>query len=68
MLRPGGKILIGDWVVEEGQTRSGCHRFTAREIRQMLEATGFEGIEIEEVEPGLVLMVGGKGWEHDFHV
>ena len=60
VLRPGGKVFIGDWVVEAGQPRSECYRFTVAEVQQMLETTGFQRIEVELIEPGLVLVIAEK--------
>jgi len=60
VLRPGGKVLIGDWVVEEDQPRSECYRFTVAEVQGMLEAAGFHRIEVELIEPGLVLVIAEK--------
>jgi ubiquinone/menaquinone biosynthesis C-methylase UbiE len=60
VLRPGGKVLIGDWVVGEGQPRSECHRFTVGELRRMLEKVGFEQVEVETIEADLILVIGEK--------
>ena len=60
VLRPGGKVFIGDWVVEAGQPRRECYRFTVAEVQQMLETTGFQRIEVELIEPGLVLVIAEK--------
>lgn len=59
VLKPGGKLLVYDWVVDsEDQDRSGCYRFTIGEIRRMVQEAGFRLVEVERVEPGLVLVVG----------
>jgi len=60
ILKPGGRVLIGDWVAAEDQSRSGCFRFTLPEMRQMPQAAGFQRVEVEQIEPGLVLVVGEK--------
>jgi len=60
ILKPGGRVLIGDWVAAEDQSRSGCFRFTLSEMQQMPQAAGFQQVEIEQIEPGLVLVVGEK--------
>lgn len=59
-LRPGRKVLIGDWAVAEGQPREGCYRFTAAEMRRMVKEAGFQCVEVEQIEPDLVLIVGEK--------
>ncbi len=60
VLRPGGRALIGDWVVGEGQPRGECYRFTAGEIQRMLEEAGFQRVEVQQIEPRLVLAVGER--------
>ena len=60
VLKPKGKVLIGDWVVGDGQEREGCFRFTTGEIQQFLRETGFQGIGAEWIEPGLVFVIGEK--------
>ncbi|MBM3187717.1 MAG: class I SAM-dependent methyltransferase [Chloroflexi bacterium] len=60
VLRSGGKVLIGDWVVGEGQERGECFRFTAEEIEQLLDGAGFQNIAVEWIEPFLVLVTGEK--------
>ncbi len=59
ILQPGGRVIVCDWVVvAEDQDRSGCYRFTIGEIRRMVQEAGFWPVEVEQVEPGLVLVVG----------
>lgn len=60
ILKPGGKVLIGDWVVGDGQERGTCIKFTMQEIQQFLRGAGFQGIDVEWIEPGLVLVTGEK--------
>ena len=60
VLKPKGKVLIGDWVVGDGQERGVCFRFTTREIQQFLRETGFQRIGAEWIEPCLVLVIGEK--------
>jgi ubiquinone/menaquinone biosynthesis C-methylase UbiE len=59
ILRPGGKVLIGEWVVvKEDQPRDGCYRFSIEEMEQMLREAGFQQVEVEQIEPSLVLVAG----------
>lgn len=60
VLRPGGQVLIADWVVTEGEPREGCYHFTTGEIRRMLEEASFRWVEVEQIEPDIVLAVGEK--------
>lgn len=60
VLSPGGQVLIGDWALAEGQPREGCYRFTAGEMRRMVVEAGFRCVELEQIEPDLVLIVGKK--------
>ncbi len=60
ILKPGGKVLIGDWVVSEGEERGDCFRFTAVEIERFLARAGFQNINAEWIEPYLVLVVGER--------
>jgi ubiquinone/menaquinone biosynthesis C-methylase UbiE len=60
ILKPGGKVLIGDWVLGEGLERGICFRFTIRDFQQLLTRAGFQGIDVERIEPELVLVIGEK--------
>lgn len=60
VLKPGGKLLVGDLVVAEEQAKSACYRFTAGEVREMLERAAFGRVEAEHLEADLVLVVGEK--------
>jgi len=60
VLKPGGKVLVGDWVVGDGQEKGICFKFTSRQIQQFLIRAGFEGIDVEWIEPELVLIIGEK--------
>lgn len=60
ILKQDGRVLIGDWAVSEGKERGVCFRFTAVEIEQLLARAGFQNINVEWVEPYLVLVVGEK--------
>ena len=60
ILKPDGKVLVGDWVVGEGQERRSCFKFTAVEIERFLTRAGFQNINVEWVEPYLVLVIGEK--------
>ena len=60
ILRPGGRVLVGDWVVGEGQQRGDCFKFTAEEIERFLTGAGFQNIDVEWIEPYLVLVIGEK--------
>ena len=60
ILRPGGRVLVGDWVVGEGQKRGGCFKFTAGKIERFLTGAGFQNINVEWIEPYLVLVIGEK--------
>jgi ubiquinone/menaquinone biosynthesis C-methylase UbiE len=60
ILKPGGKVLVGDWVVGEGQEKGDCFEFTAGEIERFLAGAGFQNISVEWIEPYLVLVAGEK--------
>ena len=60
MLKPDGKVLNGEWAVEQGQERGDCLKFTAREIQQMVQEVGFQDTDVEWIEPYLVLVMGRK--------
>jgi ubiquinone/menaquinone biosynthesis C-methylase UbiE len=59
VLKPRGRLLVCDWVVtSDDQDRSGCYRFTLGEIRRMVQEAKFQRVEVKQVDPGLVLVVG----------
>jgi SAM-dependent methyltransferase len=57
-LRPGGRLLIADYVIVEGRPSSECHRVTAAQLRRMVEDAGFLRVGIEMVGPSAVLLTG----------
>lgn len=63
MLKPGGKVLIGDWVVGEGKRKGDCFRFIATEIERFLTWAGLQNVDLEWVEPYQVLATGEKSAE-----
>ena len=61
ILAPGGKVIIGEWVVEdEDSARDGCYRFTLIEMEQMLRKTGFQEILVEQIKTDATLIVALK--------
>ena len=60
ILKQGGRVLIGDWVVSEGEERGTCFRFTTVEIERFLARASFQNVNVEWVEPYLVLVIGEK--------
>lgn len=60
VLRPGGKVLVGDYVIVEGRHSSECHRFTVAQVQRMLEEAGFVRVDVEMVEPAVALVVAEK--------
>lgn len=64
VLKPGGKVLIGELVVKPGATKSDCHRFTVQEIRRLLARMRFLQVEVEQVESDVALVVARKGREN----
>lgn len=60
VLRPGGKVLIADWVVGEVREKGNCFKLTAGEIVRFLARIGFQNINVESIEPYLALVVGEK--------
>ena len=59
-LKQGGRVLVGDWVLIEGQEAGECFKFTAGEIERLLVGAGFQNVNVEWVEPYLVLVIGEK--------
>jgi len=41
VLKPRGKLIIGELVVEEGQQRYGCHQLLVPDVQRMLRRAGF---------------------------
>ena len=62
-LKAGGIALIGEWVVGGGQKKGDCFRFTATEIEGFLTRAGFQNVDLEWVDPYLVLATGEKSAE-----
>ena len=60
ILKPGGRVLIGDWVVSGGEERGTCFRFTTVEIERFLARAGFQNINVEWIESYLVPVIGEK--------
>lgn len=60
VLRPGGKVLVGDYVIVEGRPSTECHRLTASQVQEMLVEAGFVGIAVEMVGPDIALVEGVK--------
>jgi len=54
-LKPGGKLLIVDWVIGEDEQPSGCHRLRVGEIQAWLETAGFAHCVCEMLQSDLVL-------------
>ena len=60
ILKPGGRVLIGEWVLRKGQEKGHCFKFAAGEIERFLAKAGFQNVSVEWVESDLVLLIGEK--------
>lgn len=60
VLRPGGNVLIGDYVIVDDGPSSECHRLTVAEMRRMVEVAGFVGVDVEMIDAGVALLIGRK--------
>lgn len=57
VLRPGGKLLIGDWFVRDGQAQDDCHKLTMGKLERLLVRAGFHPAAQEYVGTDGILLI-----------
>ena len=61
LLKPGGKIFIADWRRQDMPEGPPTHiRYTATQVKEELEAAGFNSITVDETLPKHFLIIAGK--------
>ncbi|MDI6754907.1 MAG: class I SAM-dependent methyltransferase [Thermodesulfobacteriota bacterium] len=60
ILKPGGRLIVADYVIKkEGQEKE-CHKFTIMSLEKLFQEAGFHLLESKLLEPDLALLVVKK--------
>ena len=60
ILTPGGKVLIWEFIIEDGKEKRGCLQFAQEELVNLLILSGFFHIVLERLRKDTVFILGEK--------
>lgn len=60
VLKPKGRLIMADYVIEEGKEASECHKFSFSGMERLIGKAKFSLSESRRLEPDLALFVGIK--------
>ena len=60
IIKDRGRIIIGDFWFTKRKKKQGCYRFTVKDIKRLLEKSGFKYIGEDRISKDFVLVLGEK--------
>lgn len=60
VLKPGGKLLLGELDQEYGETVDDCPRYSIKKIRQLIANSGLKIQSVQNLDPGILLVLAVK--------